>query len=43
MTRTDDNPLSFRGGAGVGRVSPRSTLLTFPHPNPSREGEGLSK
>jgi glycyl-tRNA synthetase beta chain len=38
-------PLPFRGGVGVGNVSPAqasdSSAANRPHPNPSPEGEGL--
>jgi 5-methyltetrahydrofolate--homocysteine methyltransferase len=34
-------PLPFRGGVGVGPVTPIEPDKTFPTPNPSPEGEGL--
>ncbi len=34
-------PLPFRGGVGVGSVTPTNESRTIPTPNPSPEGEGL--
>jgi tRNA (guanine37-N1)-methyltransferase len=34
-------PLPFRGGVGVGSVTPNTESRTVPTPNPSPEGEGL--
>jgi len=38
-----NEPLPFRGGAGVGDVSSSPSPAALPHPNPSPEGEGLSE
>ncbi len=36
------SPLPFRGGAGGGASQVNSAATDMPHPNPAREGEGLT-